>query len=51
VVLNQLKYFIAIIFFRDSKPDNFVLGRGDKSETLYIVEYGLSKRFIDSKTG
>ena len=35
---------------RDIKPGNFVVGRGDKSKIIYIIDFGLSKRFIDKNT-
>ena len=32
------------------KPDNFLIGREPKSSTVYIIDFGLSKRFQDPKT-
>ena len=33
------------IIHRDIKPDNFVIGRNDKSHIVYILDFGLSKKY------
>jgi serine/threonine protein kinase len=36
---------------RDMKPDNFLMGTNAKKSTVYMIDFGLSKRFRDPKTG
>ncbi len=33
------------------KPDNFLVGRGGKSGTVYVIDFGLAKRYRDPQTG
>ena len=39
------------ILHRDIKPENFVLGVKKKSHIIYMIDYGLAKRYRDPKTG
>ena len=34
---------------RDLKPENMVMGRKEQSPTLFLIDFGISKQFKDSK--
>jgi len=36
---------------RDMKPDNFLIGINNKASMVYMIDFGLSKRYRDPKTG
>jgi casein kinase 1 epsilon len=35
---------------RDVKPDNFMIGGGNKSSQIFVIDFGLSKKYRDSRT-
>ena len=51
-MVSRIEYMHQNNFLhRDLKPDNFLMGLGNKKSTVYIIDYGLSKRYRDPKTG
>ena len=38
------------IVHRDIKPDNFVMGKGNKSKFLFLLDFGLAKKYRSSTT-
>jgi serine/threonine protein kinase len=50
-MLDRLEFIHSKnIIHRDIKPDNFVLGLDYKSHIIYILDFGLSKKFRSSRT-
>jgi serine/threonine protein kinase len=47
-ILNRIQHLHENNYIhRDIKPSNFLIGIGDKKDTIYLVDFGLSKDFID----
>ena len=51
-LVSRLEFIHSKNFLhRDIKPDNFLVGRGNKSGIIYAIDFGLAKKYKDPKTG
>ena len=50
-MITRLQYIHSKhILHRDIKPDNFTMGTGNNEDKVYIIDFGLSKKYRSSKT-
>lgn len=51
-MLHRIEYVHSRQFLhRDIKPDNFIIGVGRKQHLVYLIDFGLAKRYRDPRTG
>eukprot|EP00742_Colponemidia_sp_Colp-10_P001312 GILJ01001414.1.p1 GENE.GILJ01001414.1~~GILJ01001414.1.p1 ORF type:complete len:411 (-),score=40.20 GILJ01001414.1:183-1415(-) len=50
-MINRIEYVHAKSFIhRDIKPDNFLIGLGKKANQIFLIDFGLAKKYRDPKT-
>ena len=51
-MLERIEYLHSMNYMhRDIKPNNIMMGLGENSSTVYIIDFGLVKSIIDQETG
>ncbi|CAN4100085.1 unnamed protein product [Withania somnifera] len=50
-MINRVEFVHAKSFLhRDIKPDNFLMGLGRRANQVYVIDFGLAKKYRDSAT-
>ncbi|CAM6058027.1 unnamed protein product [Sphagnum tenellum] len=50
-LINRVEYVHSKSFIhRDVKPDNFLMGLGRRSNQVYVIDFGLAKKYRDYST-
>ena len=49
--ISRIEYIHSKNFIhRDVKPDNFLMGLGKKGNLVYVIDFGLAKKYRDART-
>ena len=49
--ISRIEYIHSKNFIhRDVKPDNFLMGLGKKGNLVYLIDFGLAKKYRDART-
>lgn len=50
-LISRIEYIHSKNFIhRDVKPDNFLMGLGKKGNLVYVIDFGLAKKYRDART-
>ena len=51
-MIQRIEYIHSRLYLhRDIKPDNFLMGLSKRQHYVYVIDFGLTKRYRDSRTG